>query len=325
MNVTDNAPKVFVSHAGEDKPFVIEFAKRLRENGVDAWVDQWEILPGDKLINKIFEQGIGQCQAFIIVLSLNSVAKPWVSEELDAALVQRIQQQTKIIPIKIDDCVVPVALRATAYLNVNTSTSYDAEFQRILASIFGTEIKPSIGERPAVFANEQLVAGYDVVETHILEFLLKQYVDNPLGYIDAAQLQEAFSGLSPQVISNAIELFEVDGIIKAHDAHGTAPFSFSFLELSELGWHRHARQFVGIDPETDEKQVLALVASENEVSALYISERLQMTPARVNMSADYLHNLGYVKCRRAMGSAPYTFVSIESTALGRKVSRSEHR
>ena len=34
------APKVFVSHASEDKVrFVVGFAQRLRENGVDAWLD----------------------------------------------------------------------------------------------------------------------------------------------------------------------------------------------------------------------------------------------------------------------------------------------
>ncbi|MCZ2134304.1 MAG: toll/interleukin-1 receptor domain-containing protein [Burkholderiales bacterium] len=35
-----SAPKVFVSHASEDKDrFVVEFVRRLRENGVDAWLD----------------------------------------------------------------------------------------------------------------------------------------------------------------------------------------------------------------------------------------------------------------------------------------------
>jgi hypothetical protein len=38
-----STPKVFISHASEDKDrFVTLFARRLRENGVDAWLDQWE-------------------------------------------------------------------------------------------------------------------------------------------------------------------------------------------------------------------------------------------------------------------------------------------
>jgi len=34
-------PKIFISHASDDKNrFVTGFATRLRENGVDAWVDE---------------------------------------------------------------------------------------------------------------------------------------------------------------------------------------------------------------------------------------------------------------------------------------------
>ncbi|MCQ9427586.1 toll/interleukin-1 receptor domain-containing protein, partial [Pseudomonas sp. LJDD11] len=55
----DMSPKVFVSHASEDKDrFVLDFAKQLRANGIDAWLDKWEMLPGDSLVTKIFDEGI---------------------------------------------------------------------------------------------------------------------------------------------------------------------------------------------------------------------------------------------------------------------------
>ena len=39
--------KVFVSHASEDKDcFVVGFATKLLDNGIDAWVDKWEIRTG---------------------------------------------------------------------------------------------------------------------------------------------------------------------------------------------------------------------------------------------------------------------------------------
>jgi hypothetical protein len=48
----DRAPKVFLSHASEDKErFVIRFATELRNNGVNVWLDKWEILLGDSLID----------------------------------------------------------------------------------------------------------------------------------------------------------------------------------------------------------------------------------------------------------------------------------
>src|SRR5262245_4218713 len=88
-----SAPRVFISHASEDKArFVAGFAARLRENGVDAWLDQWEMKPGDSLVDRIFEEGLKSAQAVIIVLSAVSVTKPWVREELNNSVVSRINR-----------------------------------------------------------------------------------------------------------------------------------------------------------------------------------------------------------------------------------------
>ena len=74
--------KSFLSHASEDKGrFVIDFATKLRENGIDAWLDKWEMLPGDSLIDDL-EEGLKNADAIVIVLSNNSVNKPWVRKNL---------------------------------------------------------------------------------------------------------------------------------------------------------------------------------------------------------------------------------------------------
>ncbi len=46
------APKGFVSHSSEDRLSVKVLAERLRENGVDAWYDEWEIGPGDSFVKR---------------------------------------------------------------------------------------------------------------------------------------------------------------------------------------------------------------------------------------------------------------------------------
>jgi TIR domain len=76
------APKVFLSHASEDKQrFVLPFATSLREKGIDVWLDKWEILPGDSLVDKLFEEGLKEAEAVLIVISAVSVTKPWVRQE----------------------------------------------------------------------------------------------------------------------------------------------------------------------------------------------------------------------------------------------------
>src|ERR1043165_5720806 len=121
-------PKVFVSHASEDKErFVMGFATRLRGKGIDAWLDKWEILPGDSLIDKIFEEGIKDTQAVIVILSKNSVDKKWVREELNAAVVKKIEGISKLIPVVIDDCQVPEALQSTVWVKIKDLNNYEAE------------------------------------------------------------------------------------------------------------------------------------------------------------------------------------------------------
>ena len=45
-------PKIFISYSHdsqEHKKWVLDLATRLRNNGVDAIIDQWELRPGDDL------------------------------------------------------------------------------------------------------------------------------------------------------------------------------------------------------------------------------------------------------------------------------------
>lgn len=147
-------PKVFISHASEDKDrFVIEFSKLLRQHGVDAWLDNWEMLPGDSLVDKIFEEGIKEASAVIVVLSKFSVEKPWVREELNAAWVKRINSGSKLIPVVIDDCEIPEALTSTLWIRIADLSAYEENLERILASIFGTTDKPPIGSPPKYIAS----------------------------------------------------------------------------------------------------------------------------------------------------------------------------
>lgn len=143
-------PKVFISHATEDKDrFVLKFAEALRKNGVDAWLDKWEMLPGDSLVDKIFEEGIKEASAFIVILPATSVAKPWVREELNAGFVKRLSGKCRIIPIILDACEVPECLRSTLWQKISNPNDYEQDFKRILNSIFGLSDKPAIGVGPA--------------------------------------------------------------------------------------------------------------------------------------------------------------------------------
>jgi len=151
--VQPDNPKVFISHASEDKArFVLGFAERLYSKGIEAWVDRWEMLPGDSIIDRIFEEGIAQAQAMIVVVSEYSVNKPWVREELNAGMVRKINGASKLIPVvigSVDESQMPESLKATVWERVEDLDDYESEFETIVRSIYAHREKPELGDAPA--------------------------------------------------------------------------------------------------------------------------------------------------------------------------------
>ncbi len=149
--------KVFVSHAGEDKErFVLDFAKRLRDQGIDAWIDAWEMLPGDILVDKIFNELIMNASSMIFVISKKSINKQWVREELNAGFLRRLRGSCKLIPVVIDECEIPEALLSTVWQRIPDLDNYSEEFQRILDSIYGRTQKPPLGPPAAQLRRDRL-------------------------------------------------------------------------------------------------------------------------------------------------------------------------
>lgn len=108
-------PKVFISYSHNDREFVERLAKNLAEKQVLVWWDEWEIKVGDSLVQKI-QQGISSSSYLAVVLSPNSINSPWVQEELNAALIQQLnEQRVFVIPILLADCQIPPFLQDKKY------------------------------------------------------------------------------------------------------------------------------------------------------------------------------------------------------------------
>lgn len=164
-------PKVFVSHASEDKDrFVRTFAAQLRAKGIEAWVDEWEIYPGDSLVQKIYEAGIGAAQAVLIVLSHNSVNKPWVKDELDISIKRKIEEGMRIIPIVLDDCTIPTALKATLHVKIPDLDHFDTQLSSIVDTLYGHSKKPALGSAPIYIQNPiEQIPGLSKIDCLVLK------------------------------------------------------------------------------------------------------------------------------------------------------------
>src|SRR5712691_5036423 len=75
-------PKVFLSYSRKDSELIRRLAQDLRRAQVDTWLDDFEILTGDMLREKIFGMGIPACDLFFAYLTHGSpifkvVQKKW--------------------------------------------------------------------------------------------------------------------------------------------------------------------------------------------------------------------------------------------------------
>jgi hypothetical protein len=228
-------PRAFVSHASEDKNrFVVEFARRLRAVGIDAWLDHWELQPGDSLVDRIFEEGIGAADAFIVVLSENSVDKKWVREELNAAVVRRLSEGTRLIPILIDDVGVPVVLQSTLWVKIGSLSSYDAELAQIVRTIYGHTAKPALGPPPAWVHPRIQISGVSAADSTVLSLAAEQAVVNGHRFVDAQQLLESCAKVGIDA-KGCIESLSALGHADLMNVEVRQPAIISRLEITNYG------------------------------------------------------------------------------------------
>ena len=181
-------PRVFISHGSEDKDrFVLGFATQLLERGIDAWIDQWEIVLGDSLVQRIFSIGIAGADAFIVILSSTSVNKSWVQAELDAAVVRNIEDNTRLIVIRLDDVEVPTALRAKKWITIRDLASYDDEVQEVINAIFGNSTKPPLGA-PLRYATLPLIGRLNAQDSAVLRVLVEDAIQADLDVAMSSEL-----------------------------------------------------------------------------------------------------------------------------------------
>lgn len=260
------APRAFVSHASEDKDrFVLPFATALLAGGVDAWVDQWEMGPGDSLVQRIFEEGIAQADAFIVVLSPISVAKPWVREELDAGVVRRITtgRATRLIPIVLDDEVeVPAALRHLLWESV-PKDGFDAVVRRVIDQLHGHSRKPTLGSRPA-YTTTSLRWTTTAADETVFGLLVDELRahDGPGWrlFSDKVRDRAAAAGIDQDQFVESMHALIEAGLVKVTVMAGGSRFSLH--PFPDRVWLQ-LQQDAGIDIAALRRQALAAIVNEN--------------------------------------------------------------
>lgn len=167
--------RAFLSHASEDKRgFVEPLARELAEMGVAPWLDIWEIKPGDSLVKKLFDEGLDTVAAVIVVVSASSAAKPWVREELDAAVVRHIISDMRLIAIRLDDAPMPSPIQHLTWICAErTPEGIRSAAEQITDTLYARDKRPAVAPPPRYTAVVP-VSGLTQADSALLGVLIEE-------------------------------------------------------------------------------------------------------------------------------------------------------
>lgn len=129
--------RVFLSHAGEDGPAVKELAGRLRQAGLEVWLDVDELQPGDDWMQSL-EEALDSSDAFAVYIGRSGIAR-WIGREVRVALDRNAKDpRYRFIPILgpgADPEQLPRFVAQHHWLDLREGDPQPAEIRKLVASI----------------------------------------------------------------------------------------------------------------------------------------------------------------------------------------------
>jgi hypothetical protein len=154
-----NPPRVFISYShdsAQHKKWVLEFATTLRNRGVDAVLDQWDLQPGDDLPH-FMETQLFSADFVLIICTSQYVEKANTGEGgvgyekmiVTSTLLSRIDGN-KVIPIIRQDGASqrPTFLKTKLYVDFSNDLEVEYNLDELLRVLLNSPLyeKPKIGE-----------------------------------------------------------------------------------------------------------------------------------------------------------------------------------
>lgn len=299
-DLKNRTPRAFISHTSSDKArFVRPLCDLLVARGIEPWLDERELLPGDNLVDKIFNEGISASDVFIIVLSANSIDRPWLKEELSVGVVQKIAGVVKaIIPIVLDDVTPPPVLSATVWETVSDLTALEKHADRIAASIFGRMPAP-IAPAPA-YAGIPVhkLAGLEADDERIFVIACEQILSNNFAYpiVDLGQVQRAAQaiGMSEDQIYECVHVLEQHGYFREL-RHYLGENQPQHARIGSFAFERYLEVYRPKEYRDEKKRVIGAIANRNMAHSRQIAGELNIHEYVVEHIFGLLESAGHIK------------------------------
>jgi hypothetical protein len=159
-------PKVFISYSHDSpdhKKWVANLAIRLRQNGVDATLDQWDLFPGED-VPAFMEKHLPECDYALLICTKRYVEKAnaghggvgYEKMIVTSEMVRRMDIG-KFIPIirQAGTHEVPTFIKTKLFLDFSIDGDFEVVFDELLRTVFRSAIqtKPPLGSPPSIDQN----------------------------------------------------------------------------------------------------------------------------------------------------------------------------
>jgi hypothetical protein len=156
-------PKVFISYSHdsqEHKQWVLEFATRLRNSGVDAILDQWELQPGDDLPH-FMERNLASSDRVLMICTERYVEKAnsgsggvGYEKMIVTADLMRTIDSNKVVPLirQSGTHETPTFLRSKLFIDFSSDDQTEFAFDELIRTLHGAPlfVKPPVGNSPFI-------------------------------------------------------------------------------------------------------------------------------------------------------------------------------
>ena len=153
-------PKAFISYAWESdevKEWVKRLATELRNDGIDAKLDQWEVAPGDQMPH-FMEKSVRENDYVLIICtpkykskSENRIGGVGYEGDIITAEVLQTSNHRKFIPILksgTKETSMPSWLQGKYYVDFSNQTHYDNNYADLTTTLFNArETAPKLGTK----------------------------------------------------------------------------------------------------------------------------------------------------------------------------------
>ena len=160
-------PKVFISYAWESedlKDWVKNLAIELRNKGVDAKLDKWEVVPGDQMPH-FMEKSVRENDYVLLVCtpkykqkSDNRIGGVGYEGDIMTAEVLQNSNHRKFIPVLQSgdkDLSIPSWLKGKYFIDLSNDFHLEKNFEDLITTVLNArEVAPAIGQIPSRFQKQ---------------------------------------------------------------------------------------------------------------------------------------------------------------------------